>query len=271
MNIYPAFTLLFGLLLMQACHGPAPKQKDTPLDDTLVSTDSLSFVSKDSNMSASSAPADRSKGQVFLVRNYRIWEKEDPTAVLNSDWYDLYEREGKYYLDKVDYEIKNGYDDCAGVPSKSVESKRNSLLFLHIKGLKAGPLDHIPVSHSEIWPKESVTYTFKNQVITLKATGDIKSTEVQTDEKGHERVFHQVVNYKLSYSYGSENNAYPLFHIDQYDGVFMSTRFVGDIDRDGKIDIIFSNPSNYEEEAVLLFLSNHGNTLIFEAAEQFDC
>jgi len=59
--------------------------------------------------------------------------------------------------------------------------------------------------------------------------------------------------------------------VDQYDDVFMSTLFVGDIDRDGILDFIFSNPSNYEEEAMLLFLSNHGKSLLFEAEVQFDC
>jgi hypothetical protein len=37
------------------------------------------------------------------------------------------------------------------------------------------------------------------------------------------------------------------------------------------LDFIFSNPSHYEEETTLLFLSNGGKPLIFEASEQFDC
>ena len=138
MNSYSAFTILFGLLLIQACHSPMTKREDTSID-SVATKDSSTLLSKDSTDLLSSASADSSKGQIFLVRSYRIWEKEDPTAVLNKDWFDLYEREGKYYLEKVDYEIKDGYDECAQVPSKSVESKRNSLLFLNIKGLKPGP------------------------------------------------------------------------------------------------------------------------------------
>lgn len=269
MNSYSALTLLFGLLFIQACHSPTTKKNDTPID-TIATKDSSSLTSKDSTALSISAAADSSKGQIFLVRSYRIWEKEDPTAVLNKDWFDLYEREGKYYLEKVDYEIKDSYDECAQVPSKSVESKRNSLLFLNIKGLKPGGVENMKVNHSEIWPKESVEYNFKKQRIILKGFGDIKSTEVQTNEKGHEKLFHEVEHYKLNATFGGAKEI-TLFQKDQYDHIFMSTQFVGDIDRDGQLDFIFSNPSHYEEEATLLFLSNGGKPLIFEASEQFDC
>ncbi|PUV24343.1 hypothetical protein [Sphingobacterium athyrii] len=269
MNSYSAFTILFGLLLIQACHSPMTKREDTSID-SVATKDSSTLLSKDSTDLLRSASADSSKGQIFLVRSYRIWEKEDPTAVLNKDWFDLFEREGKYYLEKVDYEIKDGYDECAQVPSKSVESKRNSLLFLNIKGLKPGALENMQIKHSEIWPKESVEYNFRKQHIILKGLGDIKSTEVQTDEKGHEKIFHEVAHYKLNVVFGGTHEM-TLFQKDQYEHVFMSTQFVGDIDRDGQLDFIFSNPGNYEEEALLLFLSNGGKPLIFEANEQFDC
>lgn len=266
MNKYTAFITILALLLIQACNSPTPNKKDTPTD-SLVSADSLHLSPTDST---SLSPAHSTNGQIFLVRSYRIWEKEDPTAVLNKDWLDLYEREGRYYLEKVDYVVKDGYDECAQVPTKSIESKRNSLIFLNIKGLKPGPMDNIQVNHSEIWPKESVEYNFKSQHIMLKGSGDIKSTEIQTDQKGHEKIFHEVANYTLK-AILAGGEEIKMLHKDQYDHVFMSTQFVGDIDRDGQLDFIFSNPSNYEEEALLLFLSNGGNPLVFDASEQFDC
>ncbi|WON93859.1 hypothetical protein [Sphingobacterium sp. UGAL515B_05] len=265
MNIYNAFALLLGLFSIQACINPS-SQQSRGLSDTIKTSDTLPQVTVGSNVAA-----DSSKGQIFLVRSYRIWEKEDPTTVLDKDWFDLYEENGKYYLEKVDYEIKDGFDDCAQVPTKNVESRRNSVLFLKLKGLQAGSIENVKVAHSEIWPKESVEYSFKNQKVTLKALGTIKSTEIQTDEKGHEKLFHEVTNYKLNYILNKENKEKTLFQVDQYDDVFMSTLFVGDIDRDGALDFIFSNPNNYEEEAMFLFLSNHGNALTFEADVQFDC
>ncbi|WP_293957399.1 MULTISPECIES: hypothetical protein [unclassified Sphingobacterium] len=270
MNIYNALALLMGLFSLQACTNPTSQQVGGKTD-TDKATDTLSQVVADSSTVNQSLIADPKKGQILLVRSYRVWEKEDPTAVLNKDWYDLYEENGKYYLEKVDYEIKDGYDECAGVPIRSIESRRNSLLFLKLEGLQAGALENLKVTHSEIWPQESVEYAFKNQKVTLRGLGTIKSTEVQTDDKGHEKLFHEVTNYKLSYISNKENKEKTLFHIDQFDDVFMSTLFVGDIDRDGVLDFIFSNPSHYEEQAMLLFLSNHGNALTFEADAQFDC
>lgn len=270
MNIFIVFSLILGLFSLQACTNSSVKQHKN-LPDTARTSDSLTLSTSDSAASLTSPKADSSQGQIFLVRSYRIWEKEDPTAVLNKEWYDLYEENGQYYLGKADYEVKDGFDDCAQVATKSVESRRNSLLFLKLKGLKVGAVEHVKISHSEIWPKESVAYSFNNHKIKLQASGTIKSTEVQIDEKGHEKVFHDVADYKLSYISNYENKEKLLFQVDQYDDVFMSTLFVGDIDRDGILDFIFSNPSNYEEEAMLLFLSNHGKSLLFEAEVQFDC
>lgn len=270
MNVFFPLSLILGLLSLQACTNHTTKQQqDRP--DTKNVSDSLTISTVEDTISSIYPKADPSKGQIFLVRSYRIWEKEDPTAVLNKDWYDIYEENGQYYLAKADYVIKDGFDDCAQVPSKSVESRRNSLLFLKFSGLKPGLIEHVKINQSEIWPKESVQYTFKNQKVNLKALGDIKSTEVQTDENGHEKVFHEVANYRLNYSATNGNKEKTLFQVDQYDHVFMKTLFVGDIDRDGALDFIFSNPRNYEEEALLLLLSNHGNPLIFDAEEQFDC
>lgn len=270
MNISINTSLILGLFFLQACTNSSTKQHRN-LPDTANTSDSLAVSTSDSTTSFVSPKSDSSQGQIFLVRSYRIWEKNDPTTVLNKEWYDLYEENGQYYLGKADYEVKDGFDDCAQVATKSVESRRNSLLFLKLKGLKAGAVEHVKISHSEVWPKESVAYSFNNQKIELKGSGTIKSTEVQTNEKGHEKVFHEVTNYKLLYIPSNRNKEKILFQVDQYDHVFMSTLFVGDIDRDGALDFIFSNPQNYEEEAMQLFLSNKGNPLMFEAEEQFDC
>ena len=270
MNVFISFSLILGLFSLQACTNSSTTQHRN-LPDTAHISDSLSVSTNDNTAPFISPKTDSSQGQIFLVRSYRMWEKEDPTAVLNKEWYDLYEENGQYYLGKVDYEVKDGFDDCAQVATKSVESRRNSLLFLKLKGLKAGSVEHVKISHSEIWPNESVAYSFNNQKINLRASGTIKSTEVQTDEKAHEKVFHEVTDYKLLYIPSNGNKEKMLFQVDQYDHVFMSTLFVGDIDRDGALDFIFSNPKNYEEEAMLLLLSNQGNPLMFEAEEQFDC
>ena len=63
---------------------------------------------------------------------------------------------------------------------------------------------------------------------------------------------------------------------DQFHDTFIKTLFVGDIDRDGKLDFIISNPLDYEESSTLLILSSQiKNDDIekssFEQALQFDC
>lgn len=63
---------------------------------------------------------------------------------------------------------------------------------------------------------------------------------------------------------------------DAFNDTFVELLFVGDIDRDGKLDFIFGANKNYEEERVILFLSSkaeNGNLVkkVSEIAIQFDC
>ncbi|WP_282636025.1 hypothetical protein [Sphingobacterium thalpophilum] len=260
-------SMIWAFLVLQACNTSTTERKTVATSKS----DSLDSLAPNVNRSVRApVKADISAGQIFLVRSYRIWEG-DPTAVLNKDWFDLYEQDGKYFLDKVDYVLRDGFDECAQVATKNVESKRNSLLFLKINGLKPGIVEHVAIRHAEIWPKESVEYRFRNQLITLKASGDIKSTQVQSDENEHEKLFHEVANYQLGYQLQGQQKEMVIFRKEQFDGVFMTTLFAGDIDADGQLDFVFSNPGNYEEESILLLLSNHGNPKIYEADEQFDC
>ncbi len=107
MNVFFSFSLILGLLSLQACSNQTTKQQQDRPDAKIVS-DSLAVSTVDDTTSSIYQKADPAKGQIFLVRSYRIWEKEDPTAVLNKEWYDLYEESGQYYLAKADYVIKDG-------------------------------------------------------------------------------------------------------------------------------------------------------------------
>ncbi len=90
MNVFISFSLILGLFSLQACTNSSTKQHRN-LPDTAHISDSLSVSTNDNTAPFISPKTDSSQGQIFLVRSYRIWEKEDPTAVLNKEWYDLYE------------------------------------------------------------------------------------------------------------------------------------------------------------------------------------
>lgn len=271
------YTSMLVALATLSCQGTATSPQSAKNDSTIDSHTTAVF---DSTVSTNPINHTEEKDQaqekrIMMIDSYRLFEDyEDPSKILTDDWFDLYEENGEYHLEKVAYKIESGYDDCAQLETKVVVSKRNSLLFLNFPFLKIGKIDHLKIIQGEIWPKESVAYSFHNQTYLLKGYGDIESTSVQTDN-GKDHIFHDVSNYKLTYTINSGKET-QLIHTNDFNDVFMNTLFVGDIDRDGKLDFIFSNPTDYEESRIIVILSSQikdGNIekSSYEQAIQSDC
>ena len=213
--------------------------------------------------------------KTLLPTSYRIDKNDDPTKDLSKDWFDLFEKDGSYYLEKAAFTISKGYDECAGTDTKIIESKKNTLLLLDYKKLTTGKVDNLLVSKKHIWPKENVSFDFKNTTYTLRGVGDVKSTENRTNDKEENEIWNTVENYKL-YIKTSDTNEQLILSEDSFSDTFVVLIFVGDIDRDGKLDFIFEANRNYEEKRVILFLSSEAeeNKIIKKVSEisiQFDC
>lgn len=205
---------------------------------------------------------------ILLPISYRIDKNDDPTKELSNNWFDLFEKGGNFYLEKAAYKISKGYDECAGTDTKIIETKNNSLLLLDYKKLTTGKVDNLLISKKHIWPKESVTFDFKNTTYTLSGFGDIKNTENRTNDKEENEVWHTVENYKL-YLKTPDVNEQLIISEDSFSDTFVVLIFVGDIDRDGKLDFLFEANRNYEEKRVILFLSSEAdkNKIIKKASE----
>ena len=213
--------------------------------------------------------------KTLLPTSYRIDANDDPTKDLSKDWFDLFEKNGSYYLEKATYTISKGYDECVGVDTKAIETKRNTLLLLDYKKLTIGIVDNLLISKKHIWPKENVTFDFKNITYTLRGVGDIKNTENRTNDKDENEIWQTVENYEL-YLKTSDTNEQLVLSEKSFNDTFVVLIFVGDIDRDGKLDFIFEANRDYEEKRVILFLSSEAeeNKIIKKVSEiciQFDC
>jgi len=200
---------------------------------------------------------------------YRDWEGENDTNILTKNWIDLHEKDGKYYLSKANYKIQRFVDECSGSNASVINSKNNTLLLINKPDLKLGEVKSIAIKKKHIWPNKKVTYNFNNIKYTLRAEGEIISPE-------KEQLYgDNIKNYKL---YFSTNNSTETLFLEEpsFNGTFVELLFVGDIDNDGKLDLIFSASTDYEEERVLLFLSSKekNGSIIKKAGEiviQFDC
>lgn len=213
--------------------------------------------------------------KTLLPNSYRIDENDDPTKELSNDWFDLFEKNGSYYLEKAAYTISKGYDECAGTDTKAIETKRNNLLLLDYKNLTTGKVDNLLISKKHIWPKENVNFDFKNITYTLRGVGDIKNTENRTNDKDENEIWQTVENYKLYLKTSNTNEQLVLYEVS-FSDTFVVLVFVGDIDRDGKLDFIFEANRNYEEKRIILFLSFEANEnkiikKLSEISIQFDC
>lgn len=212
---------------------------------------------------------------ILLPTSYRIFDNVDPTKSLTKDWYELYEKDGNYFLEKATYKISKGYDECVGTETKVIETKKNTLILLDYKKLNSGKVDNLLINKKHIWPKENMNFDYQNIKYTFRAEGKIKSTENKTNDKDETEIWHNVEKYKLFLKTSDKAEELVLSE-DKFSDTFVELIFVGDIDRDGKLDFIFEANRNYEEKRVILFLSSQSETnkilkKVSEISIQFDC
>jgi hypothetical protein len=212
--------------------------------------------------------------EILLTSNYRDWEGKNPVNNLTKNWVDLYEKNGKYYLGKADFTIERGYDECSGDSTKTVTSKNKTLILIESSNLKLGEINALKFNKNKIWTKEKMSFNYNNIDYSVRAEGDIISTnKVLTDEG--EEISHVVKNYKL---YISTKNTSEMLFLEEksFNDTFVELLFIGDIDKDGKLDFIFDASRDYEEKRVVLYLSSkakEGEIIkkVSEIAIQFDC
>lgn len=212
--------------------------------------------------------------EILIPKEYRDQGEENEVNILTKNWLDLYPKDGKYYLGKTNYSIIRGFSECSGDSTKIINSKNNSILLMNSPQLALGEVKTVTIKKNKIWPKEKLKFHFENEEYTLHAEGKVLSSEKVNTDNGEE-LYQNVKNYKLYIS--TSNSREQLFlEEESFNNTFVELLFIGDIDKDGKPDFIFSANRDYEEERVILYLSSQAKKgkLIKKAAEtaiQFDC
>lgn len=265
--------IVFGIVLVSvffSCNNSKEKNADKNVKVTNKA------VAKDS-VQENEVTADKknkSDFDILLPRSYRTYEV-NPAASLTDKWIDLYENNGEYYLAKADFKIEKGFDECSGDSLQSIIPKNKTIVFMDYPGLKLGKIKSLKIVKHKVWPKEKVTYTFNGINYVLRAEGKVLSEDKTDSDNDEDKVFKNVANYKL---YLTANNGVEKLILAQesFNDTFVVLLFAGDIDGDGKLDLIFSANRDYEEERVILFLSSKATQdeaikKVAEIAVQFDC
>lgn len=265
--------IVFGIILVSvlfSCNNSKEKKADK---NVKVANKA---VVKDSVQENEIVKDEKSKDDfsILLPRSYRTYEV-NPASSLTNKWIDLYEDNGEYYLAKADFKIEKGFDECSGDSLQSIIPKNKTIVFMDYPGLKLGKIQSLKINKHKVWPKEKVTYTFNGINYVLRAEGKVLSEDKTDSENDGDKVFKNVAHYKLFLAAG--NGAEKLLLSEEsFNDTFVELLFAGDIDGDGKLDLVFSASRDYEEERVILFLSSKAKNddvmkKVAEIAVQFDC
>lgn len=192
----------------------------------------------------------------LLPLDYPVSDKDDPTLAITSNWFELYEKNGKYFLEKANYIISRKYDEITGLPLKTLKGAYNTLIFIDSEDLQEGEIACISDTVQSIWPQDSICFFFNEEKYTLRAEGSILSTwkANKSANKAKLKIWHELSDYKLFYKKENKKEELILYE-PVFNDCFMRLVFVGDIDMDRQPDFIFEVPRDFNETRVVLYLS----------------
>lgn len=265
----------FALLLFLSCQniGSKPRQQNVMSAADYTKPDSLSSATNAFASENSIAP-ELLEGKTMLTGTYRLWEDaDDPTLLIDTTWLEIFAKGEDVDIKPLSFLIENGFDDCAGVNTKSIKTENKTILFIQPGRLKAGIKSAVSISKELLWPGVNTTFKCHGVEYTLAGKGTINGSETYTDDADQTYAFHSVSNYSLQLT-GPQGNIFTLVDEESFNDTFIELLFVGDLDGDNLPDFIISAPRHYEEERTLLILStdiSNGRVKAYEAARQFDC
>ena len=199
----------------------------------------------------------------LLIPNstYRVQTKNEIGNILNNgEWLDLYKDQFGYTISAANYKlINNDEDPCSGMPTQAIETNRNSLALFKIPNIKVRKIDSIAIPNKIIEPNKSFSFEFNGHSYKLEANG---IDPLKHQYRDTPNAFYQLILY-------IDNEPKEIFHQDIYNDTVTEILFLGDIDQDGKIDLILSSPRDYEEERIIIILSKDNKH--YEGTRQFDC
>lgn len=263
----------------------------------------INFTIKDPTAYLSTPGENKNDFETLSPRAYRTWEGKNDVDIITDKWIELYREKDKYFLGKANFKIDNGFDECVEVKTKAIVSKNETVLFMDLPELKEGEITSLKIDKNKILPGEKIYFTYNNLKYYIRAEGKIISyngnelnrklalddIEAYTINSNGDTVyatqtlvvddeddtFPEVEDYKLFIS--TQDSKEQLFlQISSFNDSFVTLVFVGDIDRDGKLDFIFDTSRDYEVETKSLYLSskalpNQIIKLVSVASVQFDC
>ena len=193
-------------------------------------------------------------------------------TAIDKTWMEFYRDTitGDYHVDKAQYVISSYYDDCLELNQGGLDSPRNCLFYLNMPTLKAGKVDSVSIGRGYIEPKTPFVIDFNGARYTLQV--EAKTSEDTLYQAGEE--YGDWKDYRMTLK-KDNNPEILLFKIPEFKDSVLRLLFAGDIDKDGKLDLVFDAHTWYEEANITVFLSSLATDgILVKAASfsiQYDC
>ena len=162
----------------------------------------------------------------------------NPDTLINKNWVELYKDGKDYYVGKARYSIQKKEDACVGGMTPHLSGKRNTILFVNQLPVNQGKVKAADVEISDT--------TFLAPGTTSRFAFAGKRYELVAKAQG-EDVYK---NYTLLL------NGERICRETEVDGAYFRLLFAGDLDGDGKLDLVLSLPLHYENLRIVMFLSS---------------
>ena len=247
MRIKIYFFLLGVCFLLLSCTEKRPVE--VAGESSVLRKDTVSEVQKKGKdtikgMSEKVLEMDNHPYKILIPFNYRQCKVD---TLIDDTWVELYKKGHKYYLSKAQYTIGKEWDGIIGDSVSTLTSKRDVILYVNHLPSKMGKVNSIDL---HIAPNSFLDSFYLKPGTTLRFTFEGKHYELKTKEK----VFTKHGN--QSYEGVILLNGKQIVRRTNLDKVDFSLMFAGDIDGDGKLDLVFNLSGEFGEVYVALYLSS---------------
>lgn len=263
--MFRKLVLLSIMPFIFACQQKQKANSTESIDSSIIVPNVMidtGFIKDPLNIKNNESVINYRQGDLLLANAaYRIGEANEIGKILNhGNWLMLYKEQGRYKIDKAQYSlIEEDEEPCSGMPTQTLETERNSLLFFNIPNIKVGVIDTVVIKNRVITPNKALSFTFNGHSYKLEATG--------TDPL--KQNFRDIPNAYYQLTLTVDNVSKEILYQTQYSDTNTEILFIGDLDKDGKLDFILSSPRDYEEQRIILILSSE--PIHYEETRQFDC
>lgn len=175
----------------------------------------------------------------------------------NKKWYALVKTGNRCAIQEANISIQPGYDvivddDTSQKTGWEVRTDIVDTAIIHLSGIaniQEGIINDVQLPVEFVKVGDTTTFNFEGISYKLYASGLNRNNNVDD--------FMNVVNYKmyLETTIDSKRIAQVIFAASKFDDAFPSIIFIGDIDKDGKPDILLNAVWHYNEFVPALYLS----------------